>query len=179
MLEEGPFVLWLTGLSGAGKSTIAGLLDVQLRESGHHVFNLDGDVVRTGLNSDLGFSLEDRHENIRRIAEVARVLYLAHVSVIVSAISPIAEGRAFARSVIPEGRFIEIFVDAPLEIVEARDPKGLYQRARRGELSDFTGIGSPYEAPTEPDVHVDTQALTPEESVELILTALATRFPPN
>ncbi len=145
-----------------------------MRDAGHHVFNLDGDVVRTGLNSDLGYSLDDRRENIRRIAEVARVLYLADVSVIVSAISPIAEARAFARSIIPEGRFVEIFVDAPLEVVEARDTKGLYQRARRGELNDFTGIGSPYEAPKQPDIHVDTQVLAPEESAKLILETLAT-----
>ena len=175
MTERGPFVLWLTGLSGAGKSTIATLLEHELRASGRRVFNLDGDVVRRGLNSDLGFSLDDRHENVRRIAEVARILLLADTSAIVSAISPIAEVRAFARSIVPEGHFIEVYVDAPLEVAEARDTKGLYQRARNGELADFTGIDSPYEAPTTPEVHVASSLLTPEESVAMIVAVLDER----
>ena len=170
--SERPHVIWLTGLSGAGKSTIATMLEREITEAGHHVFNLDGDVVRTGLNSDLGFSLADRSENIRRIGEVARILFLADVSVIVSAISPMTRDRAFARGLVPAGRFIEVFVDAPLEVVEERDTKGLYQRARRGEIPDFTGISSPYEPPTAPEVHVDSASLTPEEAVALILGAL-------
>jgi bifunctional enzyme CysN/CysC len=176
MPERGHFVIWLTGLSGAGKSTIATLLEDELREAGRRVFNLDGDVLRRGLNRDLGYSLDDRHENVRRIAEVARILLLADTSVIVSAISPIAEVRAFARSIVPEGHFIEVFVDAPLEVAEARDTKGLYQRARSGQLANFTGIDSPYEPPASPDVRVASSLLTPQESVAKVMKVLEERF---
>jgi len=153
--------LWLTGLSGSGKSTIAAAVEAELIRAGLHAYRLDGDNLRTGLNRDLGFSDADRGENVRRLAEVARLLADAGVVAIVGAISPFRADRAMARrthEADPEGPlpFIEVFVDAPLSVCEERDPKGLYGRARRGELKAFTGIDSPYEPPTQPDVHLRT-----------------------
>lgn len=150
-------VVWLTGLSGAGKSTIGYELDRRLHEQGRLTCPLDGDNVRHGLNRDLGFSPADRQENIRRIGEVAALLASTGVIAIVSFISPYRTGRDAARTLVGADRFIEVYVNASLTVCEARDPKGLYKRARAGELEQFTGIGAPYEVPTAPDIIVDTE----------------------
>ncbi|MBN1508193.1 MAG: adenylyl-sulfate kinase [Sedimentisphaerales bacterium] len=155
--------IWLTGLSGSGKSTVASLLMTQLAEQERPCYVLDGDVLREGLNRDLGFSREDRSENIRRTAEVAKLMNDAGVTVIVALISPFREDRATARSTIGPDRFVEVFIDAPLDICESRDPKGLYAKARNGQLPDFTGISSPYEPPKQPDLHLRTATMSPEE----------------
>ena len=168
-----PCVLWLTGFSGAGKSTIANLVERQLHASGCHTYLLDGDNLRHGLNKDLGFSAADRVENIRRTAEVARLMMDAGLVVIVALISPFAHEREMARSLVPEGEFVEIFVDAPIEVAEQRDPKGLYKKARRGELRNFTGIDAPYERPESPEVHLETAKLTPEEAAERVIAFLS------
>ena len=167
-----PVCIWLTGLSGAGKSTIATLLEKQLFASGRHTYVLDGDTIRDGLNSDLGFSAADRVENIRRATEVSRLFVDAGLVVIVSFISPFRAGRALARSRFQPGEFVEVFVDAPLEECERRDPKGLYARARRGDLADFTGIDSEYEPPASPELHLDTLTLGAGECVKQIMLAL-------
>ena len=167
-----PRCLWLTGLSGSGKSTIANLLDKRLVAEGRHTYVLDGDNVRHGLNRDLGFTDADRVENIRRVAEVARLMVDAGLIVIVAFISPFRAEREYARGLFKPGEFREVFVDAPLEICEARDPKGLYARARRGEVRNFTGISSPYEPPERPDFTLDTGRHSPEECVERVLTSL-------
>jgi len=164
--------LWLTGLPASGKSTIADLLEKRLHAEGHHTYLLDGDNVRHGLNRDLGFTEADRVENIRRVAEVARLMVDAGLIVIVSFISPFRSERAFARGLFASGDFNEIFVDASIEVCAARDPKGLYARAMRGQLRNFTGIDSPYEQPENPDLHLDTEKLGPEECVESILRLL-------
>ena len=161
-------VLWLTGLSGSGKSTISNLLDKKLHASGRHSFILDGDNVRHGLNRDLGFSDADRVENIRRVAEVAKLMADAGLIVLVSFISPFRAEREMARQLIGEAEFVEIFVDTPIEECAARDPKGLYKRAMAGEIRNFTGIDSPYEAPANPEIHLATSGKTPEELVELV-----------
>jgi bifunctional enzyme CysN/CysC len=155
-LHQHPQVLWLTGLSGAGKSTIANLVERELHRRGHHTYLLDGDNVRHGLNGDLGFTDADRAENIRRVAEVAKLMVDAGLIVLVSFISPFRAERRMARSLLGPREFSEIFIDAPLAVAEQRDPKGLYRKARRGELRNFTGIDSPYESPERPDLHVDT-----------------------
>jgi bifunctional enzyme CysN/CysC len=159
-------VIWLTGLSGSGKSTIAAALEKRLFSLGQHTYVLDGDNVRHGLNRDLGFMDADRVENIRRVAEVSRLMVDAGLLVIVSFISPFRSERDAARSLMGEGEFIEVFVDAPLDVCEARDPKGLYKKARRQELMNFTGISSPYEPPEQPDVHLETAHLSVEAAVE-------------
>jgi adenylyl-sulfate kinase len=146
----------LTGLSGSGKSTLAQALEIALHERGHHVYVLDGDNVRHGLNSDLGFSNADRVENIRRIAEVAHLMVDAGLIVIVAFISPFRQDREIARHLFDSGEFLEVFVDASLTLCESRDVKGLYGKARRGEIEEFTGISSPYEPPENPDVHIDS-----------------------
>lgn len=173
--RQKPCVLWLTGLSGAGKSTIANLLEKKLHDAGHHTYLLDGDNVRHGLTKDLGFTAEDRVENIRRIAEAAKLMVDAGLIVLTAFISPFRAERRMARRLLPEGEFFEIFVDAPLAIAEARDPKGLYKKARRGEIMNFTGIDSPYEAPEAPEIRVDTAAFTPEQVAQQILAELARR----
>ena len=166
--QHRPAVVWFTGLSGAGKSTIANRTEQLLHLQGVHTYLLDGDNVRHGLNHDLGFSERDRIENIRRVAEVARLMAEAGLVVLVSFISPFRAERQLARELIAEDAFCEVFIDTSLEIAEARDPKGLYRKARRGELPNFTGIDSPYERPETPDVHVDTSVSTPEEAAESI-----------
>ncbi len=167
-----PGVLWFTGLSGAGKSTIANLVEKQLHALGRHTYLLDGDNVRHGLNRDLGFTDADRVENIRRVAEVAKLMTEAGLIVMVSFISPFRAERRMARSLFGEGEFFEVHVDTPLAVAESRDVKGLYKKARRGELKNFTGIDSPYEAPEAPEIYLDTARATPEESATAIVDGL-------
>ncbi len=161
-------VIWLTGLSGAGKSTLATELNRQFKLEGCKSFILDGDVMRHGLCSDLGFSAEDRRENVRRITAVAHLFAEAGIQCIVALISPYRKDRDNARAVIGSGRFIEVYVNVPLEVCEARDPKGLYARARAGKLPEFTGISAPYEPPLKPEVEVLTHQMTLEQSVASI-----------
>ncbi len=168
-------VLWFTGLSGAGKSTVANLVEKRLFALGRHSTMLDGDNVRHGLNRDLGFTDTDRVENIRRVGEVARLMADAGLIVLVSFISPFRSERQMARDLMAEGEFLEVFVDAPLSVAETRDPKGLYKKARRGEIKHFTGISSPYEAPQHPELHIDTTKLKPEDAAELIVEQLQAR----
>lgn len=160
-------VIWLTGLSGSGKSTIANLLFKILHESGNLVYVLDGDNIRSGLNKDLGFSDDARKENIRRISEVAKLMSDAGVIVITAFISPFREERLTAKNIIGEN-FLEVFVDADLEVCETRDPKGLYKKARAGQIPNFTGIDSPYESPLNPDLRVNTATSDLEGCVQLI-----------
>ena len=167
-----PAVLWFTGLSGAGKSTIANLVEKKLAALGRHTYLLDGDNVRHGLNRDLGFTDADRVENIRRVAEVARLMADAGLIVLTSFISPFRAERRMARDLMPEGEFFEVFVDAPLAVAEERDVKGLYKKARSGQLKNFTGIDSPYEAPEAPEIRIDTTAMTPEEAAQAVCQAL-------
>ncbi len=167
-----PKVLWFTGLSGAGKSTIANLVDKRLHALGYHAFLLDGDNVRHGLNRDLGFTAEDRVENIRRVAEVARLMTDAGLIVLVSFISPFRAERRMARERFDEGEFIEVFVDVPLDVAEARDVKGLYRKARAGLIPNFTGIDSPYEAPEHPELHLRADRATPEALALQVLARL-------
>ena len=166
-------IVWLTGLSGAGKSTLAMALEQRLFDAGRNVYVLDGDIVRGGLCSDLGFSLDDRVENIRRIGEVARIMADAGLLVIVAFISPFRADRDRVRAGMPPGRFTEVHVSTPLEVCEQRDTKGLYAKARAGELSDFTGISSPYEAPESPEVLLPTEQMSVDECVDGIVAALA------
>jgi bifunctional enzyme CysN/CysC len=170
-----PCLLWLTGLSGAGKSTIANLVEKRLHILGRHTYLLDGDNVRHGLNKDLGFTQADRVENIRRVAEVARLMVDAGLIVIASFISPFRSERWMARQLLLEGEFIEVFVDTPLEVAEERDCKHLYERARRGEIKNFTGIDSPYERPEAPEIRIDTTELAAEDAASLIISELRTR----
>ena len=172
-------VVWFTGLSGSGKSTIASALEKRLFSLGRHTYVLDGDNVRHGLNRDLGFTDADRVENIRRVAEVARLMAEAGLIVLVSFISPFREEREMARTLMNEGEFIEVFVDTPLELCEVRDPKGLYRKARRQEIMNFTGISSPYEPPESPEVRIETANLTIEEAVRQLLDFLEAGAPPK
>ena len=171
-LHQVPTALWFTGLSGAGKSTIANLVEGELHRRGHHTYMLDGDNVRHGLNSDLGFTEADRVENIRRIAEVAKLMVDAGLIVIVSFISPFRAERQMARSLFEHHEFLEVFVDTPLAVAEERDPKGLYKKARRGELVNFTGIDSPYEPPDRPEMHVHTTELSARDAARTVIELL-------
>jgi adenylyl-sulfate kinase len=166
-------VVYLTGLSGAGKSTLAALLEQQLHERGMRAYVLDGDELRAGLCRDLGFSDAARVENVRRVTETARLMVDAGLLVITALISPFRAERAAARARFRPGEFIEVFVDAPLSVCEARDPKGLYKRARRGEIVGFTGIDSRYEAPLRADLHIDSARLTPHEAASALLAGMA------
>jgi bifunctional enzyme CysN/CysC len=165
-------VVWLTGLSGAGKSTIANLVEKRLHALGRHTYLLDGDNVRHGLNKDLGFTEEDRVENIRRVAEVAKLMVDAGLIVLTAFISPFRAERQLARDILEPGEFIEVFVDTPLAVAEARDVKGLYKKARSGQLKNFTGVDSPYEAPETPELRIDTTAIDPVEAAEKIVAWL-------
>jgi bifunctional enzyme CysN/CysC len=170
--RQKPCLVWLTGISGAGKSTIANLLEKRLHAEGAHTYLMDGDNVRHGLSKDLGFTDADRVENIRRVSEVAKLMLDAGLIVIVSFISPFRAERQMAREAVGEGEFIEVFIDTAIEDAERRDPKGLYQKARKGELKHFTGIDSPYEPPLAPDIRIDTKRCTPAEAAEQLLAEL-------
>ena len=170
--NQKPAVLWFTGLSGAGKSTIANAVEKKLARMNRHTFLLDGDNVRHGLNKDLGFTEADRIENIRRVGEVARLMVDAGLIVITAFISPFRAEREMVRGLIPDGEFFEIFIDTPLAEAEARDVKGLYKKARAGELKNFTGIDSPYEAPEQPEIRIDTSAMTVDEAAALIISRI-------
>lgn len=177
-LAQRSCTVWLTGLSGSGKSTIAQHLERHLFDRGFFAQVLDGDNIRTGLNSNLGFSPEDRMENIRRIAEVARLYTQSGIIAICSFISPARAMREMARQIVGAADFVEVFVDTPLELCEQRDVKGLYAKARRGEIKGFTGIDAPYEAPERPDVHLRTEGHSVTESVEMLLQHLLPRIQP-
>ena len=168
-----PAVVWLTGLSGAGKSTIANLVDQRLLALGMHTYLLDGDNVRHGLCRDLGFTAADRVENIRRVGEVARLMVDAGLIVLASFISPYRDDRRSVRELLEPGEFHEVYVDTPLELAERRDRKGLYAKARRGELVNFTGIDAPYEAPETPELRIDTTAMTAEDAAAEVIEMLA------
>jgi adenylylsulfate kinase len=165
-------VLWLTGLSGSGKSTVSEVLQQQLNVLGIKNYILDGDKIRTGLCSDLGFSPENRQENIRRIGEVAKLFCNAGIVTIVAFISPYQEDRDRVRGILAKGDFVEVFVDCSLEECEKRDPKGLYAKARSGEIKEFTGVSAPYEAPINPEVHLHTDNSTPEQCAKVIMDYL-------
>lgn len=160
--------LWFTGLSGSGKSTVANVVEQELYSMGYNTYILDGDNIRKGLNKDLNFSEEGRVENIRRIGEVANLMCDAGIVVLAAFVSPFLKDRQLLRELMP-GKFIEIFVDAPIEVCEARDVKGLYKKARNGEISNFTGISSPFEVPQHPDVHIHTDQYPIDESVKLVV----------
>lgn len=166
------FVIWLTGLSGAGKSTIANALEARLFDMGMMTYVLDGDNVRMGLNANLGFTEDDRHENIRRVGEVARLFVDAGVITIVSLISPLEIDRAVARTRFTPGEFVEVFVECPVEECMKRDPKGLYRKAVAGEILNFTGVNAPYEAPTDAEITIHTSADSIEECLESIIAYL-------
>jgi bifunctional enzyme CysN/CysC len=170
--SQRPICIWMTGLSAAGKSTIANLLEQRLYEHGFHTYLLDGDVIRHGLNKDLGYADADRHENIRRLAEVAHLMVDAGLIVIVSSISPFRRDRAFARLLFEEREFFEIFVDASIEECIRRDPKGLYKKALSGQLLDFTGVSSIYEVPEYPDIHLYTKDQSPDASVDQLFNVI-------
>jgi adenylyl-sulfate kinase len=170
---HGPATVWFTGLSGSGKSTLAFSVEAALLERGVAAYVLDGDNIRFGLNRDLGFAPEDRTENIRRIGEVCRLMYDAGLVVLTAFISPYLTDRAQVRKLHPPGGFVEVFVDTPLAVCEARDPKGLYVRARDGSIPEFSGISAPYEAPADPELTLDTSTLDLDACVELVLDRLA------
>jgi adenylylsulfate kinase len=175
LLGQRGAVIWLTGLSGSGKSTIGYALERRLNGGRHLAYVLDGDNMRHGLCSDLGFSHEDRTENIRRIGEVAALFADAGLIIITSFISPYRSDRDLARQRVPGGKFIEVFLDVPVEVCERRDPKGLYKKARAGEIPDFTGVSAPYERPSEPELALDTDALSLDACVDEIVQYLEVR----
>ena len=170
--KQKPCVLWFTGLSGSGKSTLAGALEEKLFELGHHSYLLDGDNVRHGLNKDLGFSDDDRIENIRRIGETANLFVDAGLIVLTAFISPFQKDRDMVRALVAEGEFIEVHMATSLEVCEERDPKGLYKKARAGEIKYFTGIESPYEAPENPELVIDTGTLSFDECLATVMDYL-------
>lgn len=173
--QQKPCVIWLTGLSGSGKSTIANALEGELFRRGHQSYLLDGDNIRFGLNKDLGFSDADRIENIRRIGEVAKLFADAGLIVITAFISPFRSDRNMVRRLLPAGEFYEVHVHAALEVCESRDPKGLYKKARAGQIPNFTGIDSPYEAPDAAELALDTGSLSVQEAVDRLLAMLVER----
>ncbi|MFA5938591.1 MAG: adenylyl-sulfate kinase [Sinimarinibacterium sp.] len=167
--KQQPCVIWFTGLSGAGKSTVANALEGELFRQGFHSYLLDGDNIRMGLNKDLGFSDAERVENIRRIGEVAKLFADAGLIALTAFISPFRADRDLVRKIMPEGQFFEVYVHAPLDVCESRDPKGLYKKARAGQIKNFTGIDSPYEAPEKPELTINTGELSIEQSVQKLL----------
>lgn len=175
-MKQRPLTVWLTGLSGAGKSTVGFMLEKSLFALGHAVYVLDGDNVRHNLNRDLGFTAEDRKENIRRIAEVARLMNDAGIVVVSAFISPFESDRQMARQIIGEDNFLEVFVSTPIEVCEQRDPKHLYCQARSGQIKDFTGISSPYEVPDKPDIELNTSLLSKEECCNNLLQTVLKRI---
>jgi adenylylsulfate kinase len=168
-------VVWFTGLSGSGKSTVARRVERLLIQQGVRAYVLDGDNLRHGLNGDLGFSAEDRTENIRRVGEVARLLQDAGLVVLSAFVSPYAADRGRVRSLVPDGAFLEAFVDTPLAVCEARDPKGLYKKARAGIIANFTGISAPYESPESPEIHLETDGLSIDECAERVVAGIRSR----
>ena len=172
LLNQKGCVVWFTGLSGSGKSTLANVVAHLLHERNHHTYVLDGDNVRHGLNKNLGFSPEDREENIRRVGEVAKLFVEAGTIVMTAFISPYRADRDQARELITNDRFVEVFVNCPIDVCEERDPKGLYKKARTGEIKEFTGISAPYEVPKEPEVLVNTAELSIIESAQKVITFL-------
>lgn len=170
-----PCILWFTGLSGSGKSTIANAVELKLNELGKHTYLLDGDNVRMGLNKGLGFSQEDRVENIRRVGEVSKLFVDAGVIVLTAFISPFQQEREQVRSLVQKGEFIEVFVDTPLEVCERRDPKGLYKKARDGAIPDFTGISSPYEVPTKAEIHIKNDNIGVDACVDKVIEYLKSK----
>jgi adenylylsulfate kinase len=178
LLGQRPVTVWLTGLSAAGKSTLAAELERRLADARRPCYLLDGDNIRAGISRDLGFGPGDRHENIRRIAEVARLMNEAGLVAITAFISPYRADRAMARSVVGAGRFIEVHVDAPLEVCEKRDPKGFYAKARRGEIAEFTGVSAPYEAPEAADLVIETAQASVASCVQRLFDAVMSKIRP-
>ncbi|APF20503.1 adenylyl-sulfate kinase [Caldithrix abyssi] len=172
LLKQKGCVIWFTGLSGSGKSTLAHAVEEMLYKMGHLTFVLDGDNIRHGLNKNLGFSPEDREENIRRIGEVAKLFAQAGVITMTAFISPYRKDRDNARALLNDGEFIEVFVKVPLEVAEERDPKGLYKKARAGEIKEFTGIDAPYEEPLNPELVIDTSKLSLKDSAQMVIDYL-------
>ena len=179
LLKQKPVIVWLTGLSGSGKSTIADGLEQLLFEKGFKTYLLDGDNIRHGLNKNIDFSEEGRKENIRRIGEVAKLFLDAGIIVITAFISPFKEDRNTVRGLVSDGEFVEVFVDCPLEVCEQRDVKGLYAKARRGEIPNFTGISSPFEAPEKPEVRVHSNQLTIDECIDKIYSVIKDKIALN
>ncbi|WP_143871260.1 adenylyl-sulfate kinase [Catenovulum sediminis] len=173
--KQKPCILWFTGLSGSGKSTVANAVESKLFEAGLHSYLLDGDNVRHGINKDLTFSDEDRVENIRRIGEISKLFVDSGLIVLTAFISPFQADRQMVRDLVEAGEFIEVFIDTPIEVCEQRDPKGLYKKARQGEIKHFTGIDSPYEAPLNPEITVKTAELNIEECADFVLQHLRDR----
>ncbi|WP_152184262.1 adenylyl-sulfate kinase [Sulfurimonas indica] len=172
LTRQKPCILWFTGLSGSGKSTIANALEEILYHNGNFTYLFDGDNVRHGLNSDLGFDDKSRIENIRRVGEVAKLFVDSGLIVLTAFISPFIKDRQMVQSLVENGEFVEVFIDTPLEVCEQRDPKGLYKKARAGEISDFTGITSPYEAPLNADIHIKNDNISIEQVCETIIDYL-------
>lgn len=173
--DHKPCVVWLTGLSGSGKTSTADALEIKLHALGYKTYTLDGDNVRHGLNNDLGFTDADRVENIRRVAEVAKLMVDAGLIVITAFISPFISERKYARQIFADNEFIEVFVDAPIEVCEARDPKGLYKKARSGQLKNFTGIDSEYQKPPSPEIVLESSKKPPEELADYVLEYLISK----
>ncbi len=173
--RQHPCVLWFTGLSASGKSTVANAVELKLFEHGHHTYLLDGDNVRHGMNKDLGFGDADRVENIRRIGEMSKLFADAGLIVLSAFISPFRSDRLMVRDLMPEGEFVEIYMNTPLDVCESRDPKGLYGKARRGEIKNFTGIDSDYEAPEKPEISINTAECDVDECAEQIIAYLRER----
>lgn len=171
-----PLLIWFTGLSGSGKSTLASGVERELFNRNHNTYILDGDNIRLGLNSDLGFSADDRTENIRRISEVGKLFLDAGVVVLTAFISPFEKDRTAARTIVGKDQFVEVFVNCPIEECERRDVKGLYEKARRGEIRNFTGIDSPFEAPESPDIMIETHKTTVQDAVSAILDVLDNKY---
>ncbi|MBE3606329.1 adenylyl-sulfate kinase [Campylobacter sp. RM13119] len=172
LLGQKPCIIWFTGFSGSGKSTIANAVELELFKRGRKTYLLDGDNVRYGLNKDLGFSENDRVENIRRVGEVAKLFVDSGLIVLTAFISPFKSDRQIARNLVKDDEFIEVFIDTPLEICEQRDPKGLYKKAREGVIKNFTGISSPYEAPQAPQVHIKTDGCSVQECANIVVKYL-------